>query len=359
MRRPPYDPTVSAPMTAIVRVAVVLVTLALFASSSFNAILGNRELAILLALATPLGISAWGFARAGYNEPAMVLLCLVLVTVTTITLFISPLGVQVKAWPHEGLVLTARCCVAPRVPRRGGGHALRGEQRLRADPRLLAQPHPRYSHWSQLVNFLLMTTVFAALGRVAAEELFGAWAGPTMPRRATWSRGSTTAPASHDGGGRLKAALAPNLTGALVVVDLDGFRRINLVVGHEAADNLLREVSRRLKQVTGEHLVARVGDDEFAVLAVGVSEADVPALARAIHEALNFDFLGVSVRNGAGYSRFPRDAHGIESLMLGAESALATAKTREVERLMGPMDRIWSDSIGAWLSESRASSAPS
>jgi diguanylate cyclase (GGDEF)-like protein len=344
MRRPPYDPTVSAPMTAIVRVAVIVVTLALFVSSAFNAILGNRELAILLALATPLGISAWGFARAGYNEPAMVLLCLVLVTVTTITLFISPLGVHdVAVTAYGGVVLIGALLLSRRAFVAVVAATLFAATcvfvlDLQGYSRSLI---PRHSHWSQLVNFLVMTTVFAALGRVAAEELFGSLGDAHDASQDDLVTGlNNRAGFFAMAAGRLKAALAQNLTGALVVVDLDGFRRVNLVIGHEAADHVLREVARRVKQASGEHLVARVGDDEFAVLAVGVAEADVPALARAIHEGLNFDFLGVSVRNGAGYSRFPRDAHGIESLMLGAESALATAKTRETERLMGPMDRI-------------------
>lgn len=344
MRRPPYDPTVSAPMTAIVRVAVVVVTLTLFFSSSFNAILGNRDIAILLALAAPLGISAWGFARAGHNEPAMVLLCLVLVTVTTLTLYISPLGVHdVAVTAYGGVVLVGALLLSRRAFLGVVAVTLFAATcvfvlDLNGFSRSLIL---RYSHWSQLVNFLVMTTVFAVLGRVAAEELFG-----SLGDAHHASMGDPVTGLNNRAGffsmaaARLKAALAKNQTATLVLVDLDGFRRINVVIGHEAADHVLKEVARRLMHASGEHLVARVGDDEFAVLAIGVTEGEAPLLARTIHDALNFDFLGVSVRNGAGYSRFPRDAHGIESLMLGAESALATAKTRETERLMGPMDRI-------------------
>lgn len=344
MRRPPYDPTVSAPMTAIVRVAVVVVTLALFFSSSFNAILGNRDIAILLALATPLGISAWGFARAGHNEPAMVLLCLVLVTVTTLILVISPLGVHdVAVTAYGGVVLVGALLLTRRAFMGVVAVTLFAATCVFVLD-LIGYSRSqilRYSHWSQLVNFLVMTTVFAALGRVAAEELFG-----SLGDAHHASMGDPVTGLNNRAGffemaqARLKAAQAKDQTGALVLVDLDGFRRINVVIGHEAADHVLKEVARRLMHASGEHLVARVGDDEFAVLAIGVTEGEAPLLARAIHDALNFDFLGVSVRNGAGYSRFPRDAHGIESLMLGAESALASAKTRETERLMGPMDRI-------------------
>jgi hypothetical protein len=41
-----------------------------------------------------------------------------------------------------------------------------------------------------------------------------------------------------------------------------------------------------------------------------------------------------------GYARFPRDAHGIESLLLSAEDSLARAKDAAGERFAGPGDRI-------------------
>jgi hypothetical protein len=50
--------------------------------------------------------------------------------------------------------------------------------------------------------------------------------------------------------------------------------------------------------------------------------------------------MGISVRNAAGYARFPRDAHGIEPLMLAALSGVGDAKSREENRLSGPSDRI-------------------
>ncbi|MEO5617643.1 MAG: hypothetical protein ABIS67_07710, partial [Candidatus Eisenbacteria bacterium] len=84
------EPRGSQPTTAIVRVAIIAVTLALFFGTSFNALLGHRDIAIMLALATPLGISAWGFAHAGHNEAAMALICCVLVTVVTMILVLSP-----------------------------------------------------------------------------------------------------------------------------------------------------------------------------------------------------------------------------------------------------------------------------
>ena len=55
--------------------------------------------------------------------------------------------------------------------------------------------------------------------------------------------------------------------GALLLFDLDGFKRVNDEFGHEAGDAVLVEVARRLKTLTrGEDVPARIGGDEFVVL---------------------------------------------------------------------------------------------
>ena len=96
-------------MTAIVRVAIIAVTIALFLGSALNAFTGQRDLAVLFALAAPLGISAWGFARGGHHEAALVLLSGVLAIVATLVLILNPRGVQdVAVTAYGGIVLTGR-----------------------------------------------------------------------------------------------------------------------------------------------------------------------------------------------------------------------------------------------------------
>src|SRR5258708_29649786 len=106
----------TAPMKAIVRIAIIVVTLALFLGSILNVVAGQRDLAVLFALATPLGISAWGFARGGHNEAALVLLCTVLTVVATLVLILNPRGMHdVAITAYGGIILTGALLLSRRA----------------------------------------------------------------------------------------------------------------------------------------------------------------------------------------------------------------------------------------------------
>jgi diguanylate cyclase (GGDEF)-like protein len=343
--RAKINPSASRPMTSIVRVAIVAVTVALFFSSSFNALVGHRDIAVLLALATPLGISAWGFARAGHNEEAMVLLACVLITVVTLILILNRLGVHdVAITVYSGIVLVGALLLSRR-----SFVAITGLTLFAATGAFVldmtghtASQVAAYSGWPQLVQFLAITVVLAVIGRVASEKLLGSLgdahdASIEDPITGLANRHRFLAMSEE----LLKLQQNEAGCSVLVLADLDGFRRVNVVIGHRAGDGVLVEVARRLRLMNRGYLTARIGDDEFAVLGTGLPDEQAAAsFARAVHDALNFDFSGVSVRNAAGFARFPRDAHGIESLLLAAESSLTSAKGEGRERFAGPADRI-------------------
>jgi len=339
-----YDPTTSAAVSAIIRAAVIVVTVALFAGSLVNAVLGVRDIAVVLALAAPLGISAFGFLRAGYNEAAMALLCCVLITVVTLILAMNPLGVHDMAiMAYGGIVLFGSLLFTRKSFVLIAGLTVFAATAAFAYDLLGFSRSQilRHTGWPQYLDFLMILSVFAILGRAVAERLFG-------------SLGEAHAAATEDtltglqsragfmsiGATRLAAAAARGEEAALVLLDLDGFRRTNLVIGHEAADNVLRECARRLRQEFGEDLIGRLGDDEFAVLRIGLREGHCPEFARVVHQAVAFDHLGVSVRNAAGFARFPRDADGLEPLLMAAETSLVGSKASETQRCSGPGGRI-------------------
>ena len=336
----------ATPMMRIVRVAIIVVTVALFVDSTLNALLGRRDIAVLLALATPLGISAWGFARAGHHEAAMMLLSCVLVTVVTLILVLSPLGVRdVAITAYGGIVMVAALLLTRRnfyaiavLTLAAAGAAFTLD--------ITGHTHSevtRHSSWAQFAGFLLVTGAFAVIGRVASEVLFGslgaarvAAAGDVLTgfaNRAGFLAQAATLLAAQRG----KPGSTP-----LILADIDGFRRLRVVGGYAAADRAVLEVARRIATVVGQHLVARIAEDEFAVLAVGLAdEAAVEVLARELHATLAFDLSGAAVRCAVGYARFPRDGDRVETLLLAAESSLLSAKGEQGgARLAGPADRI-------------------
>ncbi len=82
-----------------------------------------------------------------------------------------------------------------------------------------------------------------------------------------------------------------------MLIDLDRFKEVNDSLGHDAGDELLREISGRLVEVAGAAPVSRLGGDEFAVVLVGVTPREAVELGHA---------LRLSDRGAAVDPRHPR-----------------------------------------------------
>jgi PleD family two-component response regulator len=73
-------------------------------------------------------------------------------------------------------------------------------------------------------------------------------------------------------------AMAEGRDPAILFIDLDRFKAINDVYGHEAGDNLLGEVAARLRALVGDRgYVARLGGDEFGILLKDTTRGPMPA----------------------------------------------------------------------------------
>ena len=135
---------------------------------------------------------------------------------------------------------------------------------------------------------------------------------------------------------RLRQALADakrrGTTVAMMLMDLDRFKVINDTLGHEAGDQLLREVAGRLKQGMREgDTVARLGGDEFALVF-----ADIPDVKNVAHLAENallrlnapIEINGreIFATGSLGIALYPSDTEDMYALMKYADSAMYHAK---------------------------------
>lgn len=126
-----------------------------------------------------------------------------------------------------------------------------------------------------------------------------------------------------------------NTRTALMMVGLDRFRTINDVLGHDAGDQVLREVARRLLAVVDRRdVVARVGGDEFAVLLSNLPDAHVAArVANGILESISApirlpgDDLAIGASIGIAFS--PDDTDNPEDLFRLAGVAMHDVKDLE------------------------------
>jgi diguanylate cyclase (GGDEF)-like protein len=122
------------------------------------------------------------------------------------------------------------------------------------------------------------------------------------------------------------AALPTWSGGLLAVLDIDRFKRINDQLGHDAGDEVLRQVARRLVQsVRQRDFVARLGGDEFGLLITGVDERNAFDVADRIRQAATHKVAGdMEVTASLGFAVSLQ--HPDVGLVRRADEALRTAK---------------------------------
>ena len=118
---------------------------------------------------------------------------------------------------------------------------------------------------------------------------------------------------------------------AVLFVDLDGFKPINDMLGHAVGDEVLKEAARRLRTATRDSdTVARIGGDEFVLLAEDVSDvADCASLANRVIQVLAqpLEVQGhqVTLSGSVGVALYPEHGDRMK-LVQNADAAMYTAK---------------------------------
>ena len=118
----------------------------------------------------------------------------------------------------------------------------------------------------------------------------------------------------------------------ILFLDLDRFKEINDTLGHEAGDELLKEVAGRLKGVMRESdTISRVGGDEFNILLADITHTEaIATICRKIMESFRAPYIvaghDLQVSPSIGISVFPDDGENMEALLRYADIALYYAK---------------------------------
>lgn len=115
-----------------------------------------------------------------------------------------------------------------------------------------------------------------------------------------------------------------------MILDLDGFKRFNDRNGHPAGDKALRRLGYVLGRTTRavDH-VARIGGEEFAILAPESDTAGTLALAERLRRAIEIEFSeSDQLTASCGVASFPGNGNTRPELVVAADRALYDAKAR-------------------------------
>ena len=118
---------------------------------------------------------------------------------------------------------------------------------------------------------------------------------------------------------------------ALLVLDLDRFRRVNDSLGHEIGDRALHEVGLRLQRVMRHgDCVARIAGDQFALLLphadAAAAESAALRVLQAVGEPWQFEGMPFTLTCSVGIALAPSHGRNADELLCHAESAMRQAK---------------------------------
>jgi diguanylate cyclase (GGDEF)-like protein len=131
----------------------------------------------------------------------------------------------------------------------------------------------------------------------------------------------------------------------LIYIDLDEFKQVNDLYGHQVGDLYLQEASLRMKrQLRSRDMLARLGGDEFAVLVPVVrnraaAEEIAQRLERSFDEPFAIEGFVLHGSASVGVALYPQDAVTKDSLLSFADAAMYVAKNTKKQSGQAPASR--------------------
>ncbi len=197
------------------------------------------------------------------------------------------------------------------------------------------------------IGLAMVAAVVVRLHEVVRQR--GSLAADLHESLKTQERLATTDPLTQIGNRRafdelvresITAATRNRATLGLLILDLDRFKRINDGYGHPSGDVVLQEVADRLHRVLRESdAVARIGGEEFAVLAPATSPASLRTLAERCRHAIGRDPVSIGTHTvhltaSVGVAAYPDDARDAVELVQAADRRLYEAKRLGRDRVV-------------------------
>lgn len=120
---------------------------------------------------------------------------------------------------------------------------------------------------------------------------------------------------------------------AILYLDLDGFKSVNDTYGHDAGDEVLKQVAERLlSQVRSKDLVARLSGDEFVIFIDAADTEDTNTLAQRLISLIQQDIIykGRAMRVGAsiGVHLIEDSTQTLDDILKSADTAMYEAKSK-------------------------------
>lgn len=143
---------------------------------------------------------------------------------------------------------------------------------------------------------------------------------------------------------------SPNDILGFVYLDIDDFKHVNELKGHDVGDQLLIQIANELKEIAGEpHIVGRLGGDEFVVILKNNLHRDllldmIKSHASKIHKSFILDGDEYFVSVSAGVASYPHDGKDYKTLLKCADMALSIAKQRGKNQII-----LYSEVFGSEL----------
>lgn len=126
----------------------------------------------------------------------------------------------------------------------------------------------------------------------------------------------------------------------LIVLDLDHFKQVNDTHGHDAGDQVLKQLGHCLQRnIRASDFVARLGGEEFAIIFRDAAGSEAGTLAEAIRQAIadmpfHYDDTGLSLRATLGVATFPDDGKDSTTLYKMADERLYRGKREGRDRVV-------------------------